>query len=188
LDNVPATPTFAERLPKFEVLAVDGRLGSSPFATNVMVQLLGQIDAPAAGTYAFSVAGGNESRVFVDGVLAAGPLALSAGIHTIEARVAVATLAETPVQLLASFDGGSFAPIDPAMVTHSEAAMIPVINLMSAGGLPTGGNIVRIQGLGFFTAEDVVVNWGGTPISGDDLTVSYNEISLVAPPGAVGTI
>lgn len=185
LDAVPASADFAERIPTLEVFSVDGKVGGSPFIGNVMVRLDGVLEMTQAGSYAFSGVGGNETRLFVDGAPVTGPLALSAGPHSIEGRFAVANSGETPLQILMSIDGGLEQAIPAADTTHDETVLPPVINSMPTSGLPAGGSPIKISGAGFFPSDQVVVNWDGVAIS--DVTASFNEINMVTPPG-VGTV
>ena len=96
IDNLPALPGFIEVRPSTSVTAVAGSIGGSPFQSNVIVTLSGNLAVPVAATYQFGLAGGTTTRLFVDGTSVSGPVSLGAGSHTIEARFAVGGLADLP--------------------------------------------------------------------------------------------
>ncbi len=184
LDTVPANAEFAETLPNgYNVVNQSGTIGGSPYATYVMVQMLGNIQIDTAGQYAFVANGGNETRVFVDGVLHTGAQALTPGQYDLEARFAVNSVGELPLTVTYGIDGGPQMAIDPLILAHDQSVMKPVINSMPSSGLEIGGATINIQGLGFIPLDQVTVHWGGSDFSGNDLTVSATQISLVSPPG-----
>lgn len=183
LDAVPTNADFGEVTAPLRVDNVTGLIGTSPYADDVMLRLLATVDLPATDTYTFQAAGGADRRLFVDGTAVSGPVLLAAGPHAVEARFAVAVAAEVPVEVTYAQGAGPQTPIPDAQITHDETAMLPVINSAPTEGIETGGNQIDIKGLGFFPTDQVVVHWGGLPISGPDLVVTPSCISLISPPG-----
>lgn len=184
----PPVPGFAAVLPE---LRVDGprSVGPTPFREDVVVRLVADWNVPAAGTYAFALSGGAVQRIVLDGVVLTGPVALSAGPHRLDARVAVATVFDLPVELLATPAGGAPAAPDPARLSHDQSGLGPVVNRMPSAGIPAGGNRIVIEGLGFFPRAAVRVNWGAAVLTLADLRlVTETRIELDAPAGAEGTI
>lgn len=182
LDLPPPSADQAETLQSFELQEQNG-IGSSGLDQDVLVRLRGDVQVAAAGTYAFGVQGGHDSRLFVDGALVTGSLSLAAGAHAVEARFAVASTAELPLVLLADF-GGTLEPIDAALVTHDLRDTPPVINDMPHEGITLGGNQIVIAGFGFFTKDQVVVHWGNLDLQLADFTYwSAERIEFLSPPG-----
>jgi glucose/arabinose dehydrogenase len=183
IDAPPANADKAETLDGFSVAEQNG-IGGTGLDQDVLVRLLGDVQVAAAGTYTFSAQGGHATRVYVDGALVGGPLALAAGIHAVEARFAVASTAELPLALLADL-GGTLAPIDGALVTHDLRVTPPVINDMPDQGITLGGNQIVISGFGFFTKDQVVVHWGNVDLALADFTHwSADRIEFLSPPGS----
>ncbi len=188
--DAPGSAAFTEVRPTLRVDAIADRIGGSPFSGNVAIVLAGRLAVAAPATYAFQLSGGVASQLLVDGVPVTGPLPLGAGPHAIEARFAVGTFAQLPVQVLASIDGAPAAPLAAASVTHDETSLPPFINALSlTSGSEIGGEPVTIEGLGFFTkgSGTVTVNWGGLVIETALISVTPSAITLVTPPGT-GTI
>ncbi|HVS17371.1 MAG TPA: malectin domain-containing carbohydrate-binding protein, partial [Planctomycetota bacterium] len=184
LDARTANPDKAETLDGFEVVEMNG-IGGSGLDQDVLVRLLADIQVATAGTYTFSAQGGHETRVFVNDVLVTAPLALSAGVHSVEARFATASTQELPLELLANLSGGPLEPIDGALTTHDQRDTPPVINDMPDVGITLGGNQIVISGFGFFTKDQVVVHWGNLDLTLDDFTHwSADRIEFLSPPGS----
>ncbi len=188
LDSVPTNAEFAETLPDGLTIANEsGSVGGSPFATFVMVQMQATIDIDTAANYTFIANGGNESRLFLNGSPVSGPIALSPGLHDIDARFAVDSVSELPISVTYAINGGAQMPIDALMLAHDEASIKPVINSMPSSGLEFGGAVINITGLGFFPSNQVTVHWGGQDLSGSALTVTPTQITLTTPAGT-GTV
>jgi len=154
--------------PLIVTASVRPMLAGSPYSSQTMVQLLGQLSVDTPGTYTLSTVGGAASLLFVDQVEVTGPVALS-GTHDIEARFAVDTLADLVLDVLIS-DGGPGTPLQADQLTHDQTGMVPVINTLTASGLIAGGDPITITGLGFFPPEQVVVHWGTMDLIAADFT------------------
>lgn len=188
LDAVPTSPEYAEVLPQMRAEA-DVGVGGSPFASDVMVRMVATLDVTAAGDHDFTAIGGVDRRLELDGSPVTGPVALDVGLHTLEARFAVSTLADLPLEVTVGVDGGGQAPILGDALTHDETNIVPVINTMPSAGITLGGNAIDIQGLGFFPADDVVVHWGPNDLTGGDINVpDANSIAFSSPPAGAGVI
>jgi N-acetylneuraminic acid mutarotase/glucose/arabinose dehydrogenase len=203
LDNVPAMPDFVELRDDMSVVN-EGAIGGSSYGENVMVQLQADVLIDSSGPYKFFASGGIDRRLFVDGALATvsfgipgtgndpdvcASLLLSAGKHAIEARFALTDIGDLPVWVVMSQPGGIRVPITPALLTHDESGMAPVINSMPTVGFTLGGTAIDINGLGFFPSGSVTVHWGDDELSGPDFDDLHpNLIQLTAPPHAAGTI
>ena len=74
--------------------------------------------------------------------------------------------------------------VNPADVTHDESDLMPFINDMPASGSPMGGDSITIDGIGFFPANSVSVQWGRTTLSGSNLVITPTSIQLTSPPGS----
>lgn len=184
LDAPPANADKAETVGGFQLVEMNG-IGGSGLNQDVLVRLIADVEIGAAGTYSFGAFGGHDTRVYVDGGLVAGPLALGAGTHAVEARFAVASTAELPLELLADLSGGALEPIDGAVLTHDERLVPPVINDMPSEGITLGGNQIVITGFGFFTKTQVVVHWGNLSLTLHDFTHwSADRIEFLSPPGS----
>ncbi len=184
LDAVPANPDFAEVRPGLAVDDANG-VGSSGIPGNVMVRALCTLHVAAGGTYAFVCIGGHDLRLEIDGSPVGGPIALSAGAHALEARWAVASTQELPLEVLSDLSGGALAPIDPSLLTHDQRDTPPVINLMPDEGINLGGNQIAIDGFGFFPGDQVVVHWGNLDLALSDFgSWSAERIEFLSPPGS----
>jgi len=184
LDNVPAAPDYVQRLSSLQLFASGGTVGQSPFTEEVMVRWSGSVDLPAARTLEFVATGGADRRLFVDGLAAAGPLALGAGAHSVEVRFAVSALSELPVAL-GVFEGGSVASDIVDLLTHDESQVGPVVHSMPTVGTDLGGNRIEIDGFGFFPGAQVVVHWGAQDFALADFDeFSAERIVLTSPPGS----
>ena len=188
LDSVPMQPDFAEVLADF-ALASAGSVGSSDLTTDVLVVIDGDLDVALADTWDFSLVGGVDTRLFVDGGLVIGPLALTAGTHSIEARWAIDSLSDLPLDLLASIGGAPSAALDPNGLQHNEVGMAPVLNSMSpAVGSALGGNQIELRGLGFFPSANVEVHWGATVLDSQDFLESGPDFLRFESPAGTGTL
>lgn len=184
----PPIPDFAAVLPGLRVSGPRS-VGPTPWREDVVVRLVADWDVPVAGTYAFALTGGAIQRIELDGVVPTGPVALTAGPHRLDARVAVENVFDLPVELLATPSGGAAAVPDPADLSHDQSALAPVVNRMPSAGIPAGGNRIAIEGLGFFPRAAVRVNWGAAVLTATDLRlVTETRLELDAPAGAPGAI
>ena len=188
LDNVPSNAGFAEILSDY-LVAGTSTIGGSPFTTNTMVQLRAQVAIASDDTYEFLASGGVDQRLELDGAPISGPQFLVSGTYDLEARFAVDGLGDLPLDVQLSVGGGGSGPIGSAMLTHDETSLIPVINSMPTTGTTSGGNLIRIQGLGFFPDASVQVHWGATTLTQVDFDVLRSDlIEFDSPPGSAGTI
>jgi N-acetylneuraminic acid mutarotase/glucose/arabinose dehydrogenase len=188
LDSVPAHADWAETL---SVLRVEdtGAVGGSPFSENVMVVLEAGVDVAAADEYAFAATGGVDQRLFVDGQAGGGPWSLSVGQHSVEARFAVAQVAELPLEVTLAQGGGMQLPIVAADLTYDISGEKPVINEMPTAGITLGGNDIVIKGFGFFPSDQTTVHWGNEDLLLRDFqAISATEIRFDSPPSAPATI
>ncbi|HZL98922.1 MAG TPA: hypothetical protein VFD43_01605, partial [Planctomycetota bacterium] len=166
IDSPPADADWAEILPALAVADGGGTVGGSPYAGQLLVQLRGTVALPASGSWTFAGSGGTARKLWVDGVLAAGPLALEAGNHALEARFAVPTTASLPLTVTLAPDGGPAGPIAAALLTHDQTLEPPVINLLTpATGTTAGGNAIQLDGLFFAPNASVLVHWGAQTLS-----------------------
>ncbi len=189
LDAVPAHADWAEIRPQMSVVE-EGAVGGSPFSESVMVQMIGDVLISTEDTYTFETVGGSDQRVDIDGVPYAAPVLLTAGLHTVEARFAVPTLGDLPLEVTMAAGQGIPLPIDGADLSHDESNVLPVINAMPSEGIVLGGNDIDIEGFGFFPAGSVTVHWGaGTDLGAADFVAQDADLVLFeAPPGTPGTI
>ncbi|MGQ0553950.1 MAG: IPT/TIG domain-containing protein [Planctomycetota bacterium] len=193
LGAVPVNADYSEVLSE---LAVEGggSVGGSPFTGEVLVVLKAQVALPVTDTWTFSLSGGSEHRLYVDGLLVPGPaptpLLLAAGAHAVEARFAVATLGQLPLLVSLAQGAGPATPIPGALLTHNAGAAGPVINLLTpAAGTADGGNSVVLDGTGFFPAAAVTVHWGASALTlADGLSITPERIEFLSPPHAVGNL
>lgn len=187
LDAVPANANFGELLDSLDVIAKNGRIGNSPYSADAMVRINARIAITQAGNYEFVLTGGAATRLFVNGASASGPVSLGVGTHSIEARFAVNTLANLPLQITARYNGAAATTIPADTISHDETSLAPIINSAPTTGTEVGGNLIRIDGLGFVPLNQVVVHWGGTNISGESLAVTPTSVEFTSPAGS-GTI
>ena len=142
----------------------------------------------APAVYEFVPTGGTETRVRVDGAVVNGPVTIvKKGRHDIDIRFAVATVADMPLSVDVFVDGveqSNFA----ASLLHSERDIVPVIHEMPTLGTELGGNLITIDGFGFYPKDQVVVHWGDTDILSNQFGSWTGErIEFLSPPGT-GTI
>ncbi len=181
LDDVPPAADFVEQRPTMRVVGV-GQVGGSPFTGNVLVLLRGRLSIENPGVYSLTPVGGVGDRLFVDDVLVTGPVSL-VGLHEIEARFAVETLANQPLDVTLT-QGGSGGPITEDLLTHDETAVVPVIHALTPSGVIDGGDPITIDGFGFFPPQQVVVHWGAMDLVAADFTsIGPTRIQFLSPPG-----
>ncbi len=179
LDSLPASPDHAMETADLTLVSTE------PFGANVLVRFLVEVAIQIPGNYEFlPTYGGTDTRVLVNGALTSGSVFLGRGIHTLDARLAVSNAMELPIEVKLSQEGGAADSIDPGLLSHDFTSFGPVSNSMSPGeGSETGGNLVIIEGIGFFPSNQVFVQWGqGVLTSG--LTVTPSSIQFFAPPGS----
>jgi glucose/arabinose dehydrogenase len=177
IDQVPSNAAFGEIIQG--VVVTGGTLiGSSPYSTNVMVSLQTQVMIPASNYYAFHLQGGSINKLWVNGIPYTIPVFLNPGLTSFQANFAVDSTAQLPLMLLASTNGETYAVVSNSLVSYDGLRITPIINQISSEG---EGNPVRINGLGFFPADSVVVHWGGTNFSGSQLSVTPQAIMLTPP-------
>ncbi|HEX5011281.1 MAG TPA: IPT/TIG domain-containing protein, partial [Planctomycetota bacterium] len=190
LDNEPLAADFSEVLDAALVPDNGGFVGGSPFTGQCLVTLDCNVSLPSAGSWTFSLQGGSQTRLYVDGVLTLGPLQLAAGTHVIEARYAVPGAAVLPLSVLLAQGGGAPAPLDPAGLSYDAAASGPVIDAITPpDGSLAGGNVVVLDGVGFFPAASTHVLWGDAVLGlADGLDIQADQITFTTPPHAAGVI
>ncbi|MCH1572122.1 MAG: IPT/TIG domain-containing protein, partial [Longimicrobiales bacterium] len=187
LDAVPANAAFVERSAQLSVQPGEGSIGSSPFSEHVMLTMVGQFELLAARTLELVPSGGAGHRLFLDGQAVSGSQALSAGVHTVEARFAVTSVADLPVTVNLVENGAPALDVESSIV-HDERAVNPVIHSMPTIGTDLGGNRIVIEGFGFFPESGTIVHWGSTDITSAQFDEWRGEaITLTTPPG-VGTV
>lgn len=181
LDEVPESADYVEQRPTMN-LGGAGQVGGSPFTGNVLVRLSGTVYVENAGLYDLTATGGAARRLFLDGALVTQPLSLG-GLHAIEARFAVDTLSNLPLDVSLT-QGGSGGPLTGDVLTHDETGVVPVIHAMTDVGEIDGGDPITIDGFGFFPAQQVVVHWGDLDLIAADFTsVTPSRIQFSSPPG-----
>ncbi len=183
LDAVPAQADFVERLAGLQLFAKNGLVSGSPYAGDVMVVIEADFDVATPASYEFVVNGGAGQRIEVDGMLGGGPLALAAGAHSLQVRVALEDLLDLPLSVDVLID----SVLDPSFaqgLTHGELGVPPVIHDMPTIGNDLGGNLISIFGFGFYPEAQVVVHWGAQDFLRQHL-VSYSadRLELLSPPG-----
>ncbi len=188
LNAVPTNADFAEVL-STPNLAAGAEVGSSEFTLDTMVRLTSDVNITTAGTYTFPVVGGSSHVIELDGAPVVGPLVLGVGTYELEVRVAVddATV-DLPIEVSLALDTGTPTAFQPEDLTHDQASMLPVLNEMPTLGIDSGGNMITIEGLGFFPSSGVTVHWGATDFTEVDFdSLDENTIAFYSPPGS-GTI
>ncbi|TDJ70258.1 MAG: hypothetical protein E2O39_10265 [Planctomycetota bacterium] len=192
LDDPPPMVDFIDRIGNLQTLAVAGFVGGSPYTGDVVVRWIADFGVPQPAIYDFTLTGGTggvDHRLYVDDQPVTGPLSsLSIGKHDLDARFAVATLADLPLLLSVSIDGlvdGQFA----AALTHDENGILPVIHAMPTAGSELGGDLITIQGFGFYPEDQVTVKWGliATLTAADFQSYGAEQVEFFSPAGT-GTI
>ena len=178
--NPPANADYALRATNLLVTAVGETIGGSIYTNQTMVRMVGQINISTMDNYDFSASGGTTNRLWIDGLAYTGSIMLPAGLHQVEARFGVATTNDLPLEIRYAKTGEPLAAIPAALVSHDETGMLPVINTAPSEGIDIGGNTVEITGLGFFPEDQVVVHWGDRDLSGTNLNVTSEMISLTS--------
>lgn len=182
LDAVPEQPDFVEQVPGLHVAGL-GKVGNSPFTGSVMVRLTGTLLISQTGLYEFVTQGGTDSRLLVEGFPMTAPTILFPGVYAIEARFAVQSLSDQPLDVLID-DGSGATAIDPLLLAHDETDVSPVMHDMTPSGLTAGGTPITIDGFGFFPAASVKVHWGGTVLQQANFTsLSPTRIQFLSPAG-----
>jgi len=185
LDAVPVNADFGEVLPTTSVGA-GSKVGSSTFTLDAMVQLTTDVEITTAGSYDFVATGGVGHRIEFDGTPFVGPQALSAGTYDLEVRFAVDDAStDLPLTLEMSLDGGAAGPPVTEVLTHDESGLLPIVNDMPTLGIDAGGNLITIEGMGFFPSSGVTVHWGATDFTEVDFDVlTPTRIEFFSPPGS----
>jgi len=182
LDTVPPAADFVEQRPTLQVTGA-GQVGGSPFTQAVMVRLVGRLTLATSGLHTFTATGGSARRLYIDGALVSAPILLIPGTYDIEARFAVESLSELPLEVRVGA-GGPPQAILTSQLQHDETNVVPVIHGMTESGVIAGGSPVAIDGFGFFPAQDVVVHWGDVDLDAGDFTqLTPQHIAFPAPPG-----
>jgi len=183
LDAVPSFVDFMERADLPEVVDQGGQVGGSPFSGDVMVQLSVRFDVPSLAFYEFVLTGGDGSRVFVDDQPFSGEHRLISGQHDLEVRFAVTSLADLPLGVGVKVDGRADTSWLSSLV-HDVRFVAPVLHTMPTVGSELGGNLIALEGFGFFPQDQVTVHWGATDLlSADFDSWGAEVIRLYSPPG-----
>lgn len=187
LDAPPVRADFIDRIPLLRVTEMQAGMGTSPFSTDVMLELRCTFDVSQSELYHFIPTGGSETRVLVDGLAHSAAQTLSPGLHQLTARFALNTVADLPVNVTVMIAGVA-APDFADSVVHDENGIVPVIHTMPTLGIDTGGATILIDGFGFYPQEQMTLHWGGTSIPASALGAwSADRLLFVTPPGT-GTV
>ena len=110
IDALPAVPGYMEVLPSLRIDNIAGNIGGSPFTSNVVAVMDWKLKVTTAATYQFTLNGSSPTRMFVNGTRLTGPKSLLPGNYPMQARFAIDSTSELPVEVLVSIDGGSVEP------------------------------------------------------------------------------
>jgi N-acetylneuraminic acid mutarotase/glucose/arabinose dehydrogenase len=188
LDGLPLAPGWVEVVDLFRV-EPNPNVGTSPFTSNVLARLTANVEIAAAGAYTFEATGGVESRLYVNGTPYTDAVPLIAGTTFVEARFAIHTLGELPIEVLMALEGNPPTPIEEHTLTHSEVGTLPFINSMPDSGGTAGGNMITISGTGFFPASDLIVHWGSEDLDLANFSnTDNNSITFTTPLHSAGVI
>lgn len=188
LDSLPSVPDHVEALESLRI-GSGQTVGSSNLTTNVIVQLLANVEINTRDAYEFTLTGGVDTRLFVDGGAYIGPLVLGAGSHSIEARFALDSVLDLPIEVSMAPDMMPPATIPAEDLSHDETSVAPTLSFLTAEGSTLGGNLIILQGFGFFPFDQVDVNWGAQTLTElDFLSIGPSEISFLSPPHSAGLI
>lgn len=184
LDAIPANPDFAEPLPGF-LADIDDGISTSGYSGGVMVRIVGTLDVAVSEPMDFSLSGGVDQRIELDGIPVTGTVNPTVGPHLLEVRFAVDDLVAMPLEVLVSLSGAPAQPIDGSLLTHDPRTTPPVINSMPTEGSNLGGNAIVIAGFGFFPFDQVTVHWGSQTLTQVDFTAQAGgRIEFISPPGS----
>jgi glucose/arabinose dehydrogenase len=174
-------PAFMEVLPGFKLEGTSGSVGGSGIPSASVV-LKGVWTVAKAGKYTPVLPPKAPGVLSVDGQPWTGPLSLAAGPHQVSWLVDSVSAPLLPLEISWKRDDnttGTFVP-----VSHDESAMPPQINRMTATGAALGGEIVEINGIGFFPKTSISVIWGGKRLTAEILESDPSRILLLTPPGS----
>ncbi|MEQ9626250.1 malectin domain-containing carbohydrate-binding protein, partial [Coleofasciculus chthonoplastes] len=169
-----------------------GTLGSSSYSNhNVAVVFKGKFAPTTPGDYDFTVNGGTDSDIYINGNLVTGTQTLTAGTtYDLEVRVARAAGEVNPIEVLASIDGVPPAPLQGTNLTHDQTSLLPFINPPNDTSVSTfGGEIITLEGIAFWegdASDQVKVHWGNTILTEPDIQVNQGTITFATPPGTFG--
>ena len=175
------TPAFMEVLPGFRLEGTLGSVGGSGIPS-ASVFLKGVWTAAKAGKYTPVLPQKAPGVLSVDGQPWTGPLSLAAGPHQVSWLIDAVSAPLLPLEITWKRDDnttGTFVP-----VSHDESAMPPQINRMTATGPALGGEIVEINGIGFFPKSSISVLWGGKRLTAEIIESDPSRILLITPPGS----
>jgi glucose/arabinose dehydrogenase len=182
--NTPGrAPAFVEILPRFKVEATAASVGGSGLATASVI-LKGVWTVPKTGNYSPVFPSLPSGTLTIDGQAWNGPLSLAQGAHEVCWLLDPVSAPLLLTELTWKRDDNSEGPLLP--VSHDESVMPPQINRMTATGPALGGEVVEINGVGFFPKESLAVLWGGRRLTTEILESSPERILLITPPGSGG--
>ena len=183
LSHVPSQVDYMERTTSLLIADQGGKVGNSPFSGDVMVRWILDFYAPAAANYDFVASGGVQRSLYLDGSRWGGASQVSTGNHELDVRFAVSDIAELPLQLSVIIDGQQATGWGSGVV-HDERTIVPVLHSMPTVGSELGGNLITMDGFGFFPKDQVTVHWGTTDYTlADFVSWTAEQIELYSPPG-----
>lgn len=177
-------PQYVEVLPAFRLERVGGGLGGGPI-NSAWVVFSGDWKVGVAGWYAPKMPPGLSGGVLLDNTPWSGDRQLEAGVHRLVWKLDGISAGALPAELGWTCRDGSAGVF--SAVTHDETRMPPQINRMAASGPVLGGDLLEIEGMGYFPAADVAVLWGGRRLGAEMLECSPQRILISTPPGR-GTV
>ena len=177
-------PTYVEVLPAFRLEQIGGGLGGGP-GNSAWVVFSADWKVGVAGWYAPKVPLGLLGGVTLDGSPWSGDRRVDAGVHTLVWKLDGIADGALPVELGWTCRDGSAGLFSE--VTHDETRMPPQINRMASSGPALGGDLLEIEGMGYFPSAELAVFWGGRRLGPEVLEYSPQRIQISTPPGQ-GTV
>ena len=103
IDSLLASPGYMEVIPSLQINNIAGNIGGSSFTSNVVAVMDWKLKVATAGSYQFTFNGSGPTRMFVNGTLLTGPIFLTSGTYSMQARFAIPSSSTLPRKsLLAS--------------------------------------------------------------------------------------
>jgi len=138
-----------------------------------------------SGRYAPRLPQGAAGAVLLNGSPWVGERQLEAGRHSLVWSLEGVVAEALPLELAWMRGDGASGLFSE--LTHDETRMPPQINRMPSSGPALGGDLLEIEGMGFFPAAEVAVYWGGRRLGAEILESSPQRIRISTPPGT-GTV
>ncbi len=177
-------PKYIAVSPSFRLEKTGGGLADGTMSS-AWVVLSGDWKVAASGRYAPRLPKGVLGSAQLDGSPWDGERDLGPGVHRLVWKVEGVGGDSLPLEL--GWTRGDGAAGLFSDVTHDETRMPPQINRMAASGPALGGDLLEIEGMGYFPSADVAVYWGGRRLGVEILEASPQRIRLSTPPGT-GTV